>query len=180
MSTINLTPIADGAYDQLTPSGCANSFECIDDPPGSPDDDTTYLSLSSGTGRQSVIVNAFYAGETINNVTVLARCKNGGFASALTVYPFVRINGTDYDDPAGATAYSTYDDFSYTWNTNPDTAAAWTPADLAALEAGLRLVATGSPGRLTQIYVIVDYTPGNRAKKRKLRQGLAPGMRQGS
>jgi hypothetical protein len=158
MSTAYLLPVADGNYTAFTATGCTNDWQCIDDPVGAPDDTTTMLSTPA-TARQSVILDAFTQGGTINSVTVHFRVFHG--ASVATGVAFLRIGSTDYDG-AGQTLPndSTYHNYSQIWVTNPATSLAWTSDDLAALEAGLSTTFAGiGSTRLTQLYAEVDYTP---------------------
>lgn len=165
MPTTNLTPNGAGNYTNWNiGAGCTSNYQCVDDPPGSPDDDTTRLQLAASTNntRDSYQLTDYGAGGTINSIKVIARIrKNVAGSNNATARLFLRISSTDYDgdtlhniSPDGA-----YANYEQTWTTNPNTSAAWTDADLDALEAGLLLVAAGDAQvRFTQIYTEVDYT----------------------
>lgn len=159
MSTAYLLPVANGSYTQFALSGCAAAWQCVDDPVGSPDDSTTYLSAANSTKRQSVVVAEYNNGHTIHSITVHARIAQVFFAG--TGYLLVRIGGVDYESAGKVLPRDdsgTFSDYSETWTTNPATGLAWTFTDLAALEIGLRAVQVAiSTTRLTQIYVAVDY-----------------------
>lgn len=61
-------------------------------------------------------------------------------ASPRSVCPVVRAGGADYD---GATilAPTTFDYLCQTWATNPATSVAWTTADIAAIQVGMKVKA---------------------------------------
>lgn len=61
-------------------------------------------------------------------------------ASARTVCAVVRAGGTDYDG-ANVSPLTSWSYFSEVRETNPATSAAWTSAEIAALEAGMKVTA---------------------------------------
>ncbi len=80
---------------------------------------------------------------------------------------FIKIavkSGTTTDESAekSLAAVDTWETVSEEWATNPDTSAAWTWSEIDALQTGLALkkVSGLSSARCTQVYVVVDYTPG--------------------
>lgn len=105
------------------------------------------LPVSSGSG-------------TINNITVYIR-----WFSERTTNNFAKVSiksgstVTDGDIHTGS-GNNAWNNDSQVWTLNPDDVGAWEWADIDALQIGVSL--TGIPTRevrITQVYVIVDYTP---------------------
>jgi len=93
---------------------------------------------------------------TINSVTVFINTR-GLDPVSNTVQVALRTSATDY-----FSADKTYNNTAYhlesnVWSTNPNTSAAWTWAEIDALEAGMKRI-TGGGQAVTQVYVEVDYT----------------------
>jgi len=126
------------------------------------DDDTTYVWLqvfdtswwpiewgladSSGTG-------------SINSVTVYYDCRVYSVPVLNKVRPFVR-SGSTKDTGTERTLTQTYQQWSDVWNTNPDTSSAWTWNEIDSLQVGIDgYDENGDKNRVTQVYVVVDYTP---------------------
>jgi hypothetical protein len=79
-----------------------------------------------------------------NNVGSVLAVKAGLFAKNIdggspALKPLVRTGGVDYVGAAYNLGGSDLP-FTHTWNTNPNTGAAWTAAEVNALEAGMQRV----------------------------------------
>lgn len=153
-----------------TASSAGSKFEDVDDPIGTPDDDTTYISIAESGGAQQFTFSAFDIpnGATINSVSVLFRCKspNGG---DVTLRPRVRVGGTD-NGHSPLTMTTSYANYTRSFTTNPVTTVAWTEADVEGTganplqEFGVTdsgSISAGESVQCTQIYATVDYTGGS-------------------
>lgn len=131
-------PTGAGASTLWTPSAGSN-WDAVNDSPA-PDGDTTYV--SSATAGQTDLY-AFgdlgVASGTVKAVqaTVLARKDDAGSRSLAVV---ARPGSTDRVGATQAVG-DNYAGYTEVWNTNPDTAAAWTVAEVNASQFGVRMVA---------------------------------------
>lgn len=141
-------------------------FEAVDDPVGSPDDDTTYVFTTVSGQRDNFTFSAFTvpSGATINSVQVIGRLKYVGTASDFRLN-IVNEGGTVSED-TDRSATSTYADYTRTLTTNPWTAAAWTVNEVNSEgstanrldKMEVRSIAPNTDVRCTQLYLLVDYT----------------------
>lgn len=132
-----IAPSGAGATTAWTPSAGAN-YACVDEAP--PNADTDYVSsLTAGQTDTYACGNLVTTSGTVYAVqaTATARKDDAGSRSLALV---ARPGGTDR---LGATQGigDTYGTYTEIWNTNPDTAAAWTIAAVNASEFGQRLIA---------------------------------------
>ena len=154
--TVTLVPDGPGDYTNIAsqlPASTAH-WDKVDDSPGSPDDDTTYVYTASATQEKdayNLAYNPLLNNSTINSVTVYFRHKP---TTSAYVQPFLRLGSAE---TAGTERYNT----SGTWAIYSEVlgrpgGGSWTPSDIAALQVvvGLRT----STSRCTQIYVEVNYT----------------------
>jgi len=150
-----LRPNAAGTITGWTPSAGAN-FECVDEVTS--DNDTTYVSTTGNNIHDSYNLQDHVVGSgTISNVRVYARAKSLTAGKNLRIT--VVIGGTEYEG-ADIVLTDAYADYYEDWVQNPETLAAWTWADIDALEAGFRnRVAGGVEHRVTTVWVVVEYTP---------------------
>lgn len=103
------------------------------------------------------IENSKLSDETINKIRVYAwlRYYMGGWNNS---YFGIKTGGTEYWGDIVSTV-KLWEEYHRDYFLNPKTSAAWTIADINALQVGVK-VADIDPGvRLTQIYVEVNYTP---------------------
>ena len=92
---------------------------------------------------------------SISTVTIHIRvCKGLGGSKVKTV---LRTGGADYLSSQINLNSTEYSDHSTTYSTNPATSAAWTWAEIDAMEIG---VTSRKAARCTQIYADVQYTGG--------------------
>lgn len=159
MATVTLRPVANGTYNNWSPTGAASNYLCVQE--SSSDGDTTYISGgTNSTNSFTIGTNTIGASDTINSVTVylVSRCTSTSRGASAFTKTFIRENSTDTEGTqyAPTTSYATY---STTYNTRPS-GGAWTKTDIDNLEIGCStgVVNLSSP-YVTQVYVIVDYTP---------------------
>jgi len=135
------TPNADGTYTAMTSTGGAVDYTEVDDVAsyGSlPDGDITMLSSSTTGQRTSVNLTNTAVTGTVGAVMLVSNVANSA-AGADNMAHFVRVNSTDYDQTSFVPSTS------YAWRTDvltlsPDTSAAWSTAELDALELGWKRV----------------------------------------
>jgi hypothetical protein len=166
MATQTRLPTGDGSTSAWTALGGGSKFSEVDDPIGTPDEDTTYVSRVNTAGTQLYTFSAFAvpSGSTINFVRVFARMRMA--AGSATAALILRVNGTNSVINVGAQTAS-YADETNDWLTNPNTGLAWTVDDVNGVgadplqEFGHRTdsgFGAGEEMRCTQCYAEVDYT----------------------
>jgi hypothetical protein len=126
------------------------------------DSDTSYVSTSPVAIQTFVVANAGVpAGSTINSVTLFA------VARALSGTPNIKLRiekgtsaGSQFDSPAN-TLNSSYQTYSLSMATNPFTGSAWTISEVNSWTSRFGVYKSNSSGtaRVTQLYVVVNYTP---------------------
>lgn len=127
----------------------------------SDDGDTSrlYTPTANDVRQVSLTNTSGLSGATINSLTVYAKYRSLDPVSN-TFQIGVRSGGTDYwsgnKDTVNVTTYVL---FSETWTTDPATSAAWTTANLDAVQAGVKKI-NGVGGAVTYMYAVVDYTAG--------------------
>ena len=156
-TTLILRPNGPGNSTQLYqyPSTGEN-WDKVDDE--TPDEDNTYVYR-----REAGPALDLYAIEdspinigTINSVTIYARCKGLEGKEKLRIY--IRTYSRNYfSEPINLG--SSYNYYSITYLTNPNTRQSWNWSEINDLQAGVELkLDGGSEARCTQLYVVVDYT----------------------
>lgn len=164
-ASVNLLPDGAGAFTNITSQNPAATFhwDKMDDPVGAPDDAATTVYTSSLIAqRDSYTLSTAGAIPTvstrISSVVVYFRLLGDG-ANQLTAVPYLRLSGADtVGAPQNQVAAAWF-----TWNqtlARPG-GGSWEWDDLESLEAGISLlVAGGGVATATQVYVVVNYTPG--------------------
>lgn len=129
-------PDGDGDHTDLAPSSGPANYAMVDENP--PDGDSTYVASDTDGEFDLYTIGNLPAGtwEVLAIQTEIdARTDDGG---ARNLIPVLKTNGSEYrgtSTPVSA-SYTTYLEV---WETNPDTAAAWTPAEVEALQAGVEV-----------------------------------------
>jgi len=126
-----------GASTLWTPSAGSN-YQCVDDVP--PNGDTDYVASATAGQTDTYAFGdlSVASAGTVKAVqaTVVARKDDAGSRSLAVV---ARPGGTDRVGATQAVG-DTYAAYTQTWDTNPDTAAAWSVAEVNASSFGVRLV----------------------------------------
>jgi hypothetical protein len=157
-TTYYLLPNAAGANPHTgiawTVNGGGTYVEAIDDPVGSPDDDTTYLSASSAadTGWRVNIQSLSTMVYLINYLKYHYRSKS--LVNNQTLRPFSYIGSTAYEHGSSVDtdAYANYVTASLA--TSPATSAAWLVPEVASLQVGIiKSGAAAGTSCITQMYV---------------------------
>lgn len=134
-----ILPSGAGTTTQWTPSAGAN-YAAVDDPDG-PDDDATYVATASnGVTDTYAFGDLAYITGGINAVMVAfnARILTAG---ARTLRVVTRSGGTDYEGSDQSINNTGFQERQQIWETNPDTAAAWTASGVNAAEFGIKATA---------------------------------------
>ncbi|GAI75990.1 unnamed protein product, partial [marine sediment metagenome] len=163
-----LRPNAAGDETNLTPSGAATNWECVDE--AIPDEDTLVLTGSEILKRDLYnIANRSVGSGIINHITVYARCRyiigvEGNFKVKVTIKSGTGAAAPDtVDEGDEETLIGSWKNHSHQWNTNPATSIAWTWDEIDNLQIGIgfRVLDAGIAQTCwcTQVYVEVDYTP---------------------
>lgn len=126
---LTVLPNAAGSSTQLTPTGAASNHEAVDET--TPDGDTSYVSGNTG---KDLYAFADITAATIHaaQLSVMAKKSDAG---ARSIAPTVKSGATE--DAGANQALST--DYRYkqkVWEVNPDTAAAWSAAEINSAEFG--------------------------------------------
>lgn len=170
MASEILRPNADGDDVAWTATGVANDWECVSE--SSPDENTTYLVVAAGTAATTdelvnLAASAIGGSDTINSVTLTLRALHSATQPAANF--LWKENGVK--TVGGAISLTTsYADYTEVRSVRPSDGAAWTLADLNALQIGMRRVGNAGTGavRLTQAFVTIDYTPAVAGGHRRL------------
>lgn len=148
-----LRPNAVGDVTQLTPTGAANNWDCVDETPT--DEDTTYVSVTSATKYDLYNLPAHSESGLIKSIEVFIRAKRADAGDWARI--MIKTGGIEYDNGANLALGAAYADFSHVWATNPDTGELWTWDDIDSLQIGVKLSeGFANWARCTQVYVEVN------------------------
>lgn len=151
----------------VTPSSPTTRYDKVDDPIGSPDDNTTYI-VGTVVGRSLFTYSAFSvpSNATITNLTLTYRHRDQVSTGTNNIRSSLKVNGTYYTTDPGINANNSLTVWayrSYAWTTNPDTGAAWTVADINGtgsnpLQQWGVYTSDATPDvAVTQVYATVNY-----------------------
>jgi hypothetical protein len=135
-----LLPNAVGNSSGLTPNGAGDNYTKVNE--ATPDGDTTYNASDTEGVKDTYGLGNLPAAVSGNTWDVLAvqtvayaRKSDSG---SKFMRPVVRTGGTDYAG-SSVTLAESYDTFLEVFDENPGTTAAWTAAQIDALEAGIEV-----------------------------------------
>jgi flagellin-like protein len=131
------------------------------------DGSSTYVYSTSSTEAFDtyVLQNSGITTGTITQITVhiIAEISGNNNGGAGTAREYIRIGGSNYNNPNAHSLNTNYVEYSYNWATNPNTNSAWTWTNIDALEAGVGLTQSGGYSsyqtRCTQVWIEVTYIP---------------------
>lgn len=168
MATEILRPNVAGDEENIYNSTEANNCEAVDEETADDDISMNYTQNTGATHSERDLYNLPAHSEgsgIINSITVYAKCKS---ETAFGVYGAVKIvvksNSTITEDDWQALTTS-WANYSKQWTTNPADSQAWQWADIDALQIGVslnhvyHLEGGDIQSYVTQVYVVVDYTP---------------------
>jgi len=128
----------------LTAYGATNNWTgVITNINAATDADSTFITEDTVGGlftATSAAVSALVAGDSIKTLILNYRANYEASSPVTRIEPTVRSGGTDY--PATAVLLTTtVAPYRHQWDTNPNTSAAWTLANINAAEVGFRAAA---------------------------------------
>lgn len=131
-----LFPTGAGTATQWTPSAGAN-WQCVDE--ATPNGDTDYVEDSTPGDRDTYAMGNLSGGITsIASVQNIVNARKTDSA-ARVIASVIRSGGTNYDG-ANMNLSSAYLFYWQDYDTDPNTAAAWTTANVNAVEAGEKMI----------------------------------------
>ena len=167
MATQSRVPTGDGADLTLLPLGAGSHYVEVDDPVGTPDDNTSYVQLpatgSYGTDESFTFAAFSITSSAITSLVITFRAKETG--GTRTVGSLLWVNGTRYR-ASRQDLTTSYADYTQTYLTNPNTGAAWTEDNIEGVvgsplqQFGINTdgVFAGRTIEITKVYATVDYT----------------------
>lgn len=165
-----------GTHWETRPTTGQTAIAQVDDAPTA-DDATTYFELLDASasltdppvmwfGFQSLTSKGADSDDTITLVAV--RARHGSTTGARRHYPIIRTGSSEYDGTlinANSTAWLWDNSTNPFWSqrvnyVNPSSLAAWSLADIDAIQGGVRANSDVTPApRFTQIAIDVEYVP---------------------
>lgn len=129
-----LIPTSDGAVALWTPNSGISAEACDD---ATPDDDTSYITGEVVDDDHLFNMSNILLSDDVKGVQVSARMRKET-ATARSVASTVRTNGTTFEGTPRAITQS-YVTYEEVFEENPVTSDPWTPVEINALEAGVRI-----------------------------------------
>jgi hypothetical protein len=129
-----------------------------------PDEDASYITSASQTASHTFVMPSSNvpAGSTINSVKVVARARTSSGSAMLSIRAELGTAAGQQSDGAASPnpLPSAYANYERIMTTNPFTGSAWTDAEVNAWTTRFGVAKTSAGTvRVTQFYVIVNYTP---------------------
>jgi hypothetical protein len=155
-STANITPSANGTYQQVIGAG---GYTLVDDPPGSPDDAATQIITNSTSGAVSSYQVTDLPSGSVSSIAVFFRFRADNVGGTAYVKPVIYLNGantTGTEQSVVGLAWATFSE-----SLARPGGGSWTLEDVNALEVGFsaRINDSAFYVTLTQIYAGVNYNP---------------------
>jgi len=160
MATEILRPNAAGDETALSlyPNSGEANWEDVDEETPDELDTRVYKTGTSYTRDLYNLPSHSVGSGTINFIKIYFRCQRPGSGTSCKAKPSLKSDST-VTDGTEVTLTSSWVTYSEQWSTNPADSAAWSWADIDALQIGVSLKGDGTnPARCTQVYVEVDYT----------------------
>jgi len=149
--TETLRPNAAGTYQEWNGTHSAATSD---------QDDATFIYIGVDEERDIQSLQNSTGSGIINSVTVWAKLRATGIITKEKANTLIRTNSTDYLGAAVIIDRGAWKEISTTYTKNPNTSAAWTWAEVDALESGVQLTTIGIGEQMdcAEIWVVVDYT----------------------
>jgi len=162
MATVNLLPDAEGIVQQWdvfpTPDPPPPHWSVVDDPVGSPNEDTDYVYTKVSKEEEAFNheTSALLTGAIITNVRVTVRARaTTMFLTEINIGIRVGVV-TRYAGTSWLLA-TWYADQSWDWADNPATGNPWTKFNIDNLQSSIKMVSSAVTARVTQVYLTVTY-----------------------
>ena len=129
------------------------------------DGDASYISETASSEAQTFAFPGALipAGSSINSVTLNAVARVSAGVASTTLRVEKGLTAPDISDGSYQDLVSSYATSSRTMTTNPFTGLAWTLAEVNTWPVNFGVVyndgGSGHTGRVTQVYIVVNYTP---------------------
>lgn len=156
--TIILRPTGSGNFSQWTTQVPNSGFHWQKVSEEKADEDSSYIQASSDALWDDYAHEQLNIPENsvINSVTVWVRAKYITASINNIVAPAISAGSQAWEDRV---ITSSYDNYSATWGTIPNTSRAWTIADVNSAKIGVRKSYSGALVNVTQVWMEVTYTP---------------------
>jgi len=155
VTSVVLWPINAGSHTDLTSSGCGSNWQCVDETPS--DEATTMAQTTSSSWNDDSYTAQDHGSVTgtIDSVVATMRVREFGSGNNRVARTLLRTHGSDFSGPdIDMDAVTSFTNFSTRYATNPSTSAAWTWAEIDAMEIGLTLKKSC---QCTQIFATVYF-----------------------
>ncbi len=132
-----LYPDGVGSSTNLSGSGCAANWDCVNETPH--DGNGSYVAGSGGSYNSDTYITLDHSTGTGNIDSVKVHMiVNGG--TDYKVKTIIRTNGTDYEGAEiNLTLISSYTEYSTLYISNPNTSSPWTWAEIDDIEIGVSI-----------------------------------------
>lgn len=164
MATVTLSTTGPGDETNIeTLVGAATHWQAV----LTDDGDTSYVQKEPAPGSKRDLYTVTVPsdlGIAITSVEVFCSAKLVAPINGNVLRVSLNTNGTIYNYPADADPAfllsNSYNQFSNSWTTNPQTGLAWTLAEVQAMQAGIKIHGYGATyvTRVTYLWVVVTYT----------------------
>ncbi len=168
MATETLRPNGPGDEENIPcviGDGLGTHWVTVDEP--TPDDDGTYIYDNTETYHRDLFsLTDHSTGQgAISRITVYGRFQAIAYSPAQESAKIcIKTGGAVYEQAFQLAAKDIWYNLSKEWVQNPNTGTAWTWSDIDSLQAGCALRKCKADvtcrTKCTQLYVIVEYTPG--------------------
>lgn len=164
-------PTGDNALSNLVFSSGTTAYNLVDDPVGTPDDESTYVEASDAASGYAILNYSAFAitSSAVSKVSIFTRARRTGTVGYPTAraYLYFKDGGNNYVN--GGSYLTAFTSITLDWLTNPVTGAAWTEQQVEgggttsqALDTKFRTnvarAGSGNVARLTQTYIEATYT----------------------
>jgi hypothetical protein len=158
---------ASGTWTQ-TPGSPATAWDKVDESSENDSDYITGVSTTSGTAYKLFTFSPFSvpSGASISNLTIYMAAKRVDNSTSADIRASLKVNGAYYTGTTNNPSSSSFNVYSYAFNTNPATGSAWTSADINGTgtrplqQFGIYSTDLDPDVRVSMVYAQVNFTGG--------------------